>query len=90
MDSYEGTIPLESLIERARNDFGVKTVFVHSPYLVHLASPRASVRTKSWKKLKEDLSLASDLGIDGYVAHLDMQHQNKSLFSLKNTRDTSR
>jgi len=61
----------------------VKTVFVHSPYLVHLASPRASVRTKSWKKLKEDLSLASDLGIDGYVAHLDMQHPEQELVFLE-------
>jgi len=77
----KGLYRFESLIERARKDFGVKTVFVHSPYLVHLSSPRASVRTKSWKKLKEDLSLASDLGIDGYVAHLDIQHQEqKSVF----------
>jgi len=42
------------------------------------------------EKLKEDLSLASDLGIDGYVAHLDMQHPEQELVSLKNTRDTSR
>jgi len=79
----KGLYRFESLIERARNDFGVKTVFVHSPYLVHLASPRASVRTKSWKKLKEDLSLASYLGIDGYVAHLDMQHPEQELVFLE-------
>jgi len=35
------------------------------------------------EKLKEDLSLASDLGIDGYVAHLDMQHPEQELVFLE-------
>jgi deoxyribonuclease-4 len=67
----------QSLIEKARNSFGVQTVFVHSPYLVHLGSKNASTRTKSWKKLKEDLPLATDLGIDGYVVHLDIQQMSE-------------
>jgi len=35
------------------------------------------------EKTQEDLSLASDLGIDGYVAHLDMQHPEQELVFLE-------
>ncbi|WP_018963159.1 TIM barrel protein [Coprothermobacter platensis] len=72
----KGIYRFQTLIEKARTSFGVNTVFVHSPYLVHLSSGNSSTRVKSWKKVKEDLIIATELGIDGYVVHLDMAQEN--------------
>lgn len=63
----------QSMIERARSDFGVSTVFIHAPYLVHVGSKTSTVRSKSWHRVREDLLAAQDLGVDGYIVHFDLQ-----------------
>ncbi|NPV88748.1 TIM barrel protein [Coprothermobacteraceae bacterium] len=63
----------QSMIERARSDFGVSTVFIHAPYLVHLGSKTSAVRAKSWHRVREDLLAAQDLAVDGYIVHFDLQ-----------------
>ncbi len=49
---------------------GIGPVFIHTPYLLNLASPKKSVYFKSVKALKEELCRASSLGVPYIVTHL--------------------
>jgi deoxyribonuclease-4 len=49
---------------------GIWPVFVHTPYLLNLASPREDVYRKSVGVLKDELLVASELGIPFVVTHL--------------------
>ena len=45
-------------------------VFIHTPYLLNLASPKDDVYFKSVKVLKDELIRASELGVPYVVTHL--------------------
>ena len=45
-------------------------VFVHTPYLLNLASPKADVYRKSVDALKDELRRAAELGVPYVVTHL--------------------
>ncbi len=45
-------------------------VFIHTPYLLNLASPKDDVFVKSVKVLKDELHRASELGVPYVVTHL--------------------
>jgi len=49
---------------------GVWPVFVHTPYLLNLASPKADVYRKSVDALKDELRRAAELGVPYVVTHL--------------------
>jgi deoxyribonuclease-4 len=49
---------------------GVWPVFVHTPYLLNLASPKADVYRKSVDALKNELRRAAELGVPYVVTHL--------------------
>lgn len=49
---------------------GIWPVFIHTPYLVNLASPRDEVFAKSVKVLKDEFHRASVLGVPYIVTHL--------------------
>lgn len=52
------------------NESGIWPVFIHTPYLLNLASPRDDVYVKSVKVLKDELHRASELGVPYVVTHL--------------------
>ncbi len=45
-------------------------VFIHTPYLLNLASPKESVYIKSVESLKDELRRAAELGVPYVVIHL--------------------
>jgi deoxyribonuclease-4 len=60
---------VESFREKL-NEIGIWPVFIHTPYLLNLASPREDVSFKSVKVLKDELHRASELGVPYVVTHL--------------------
>lgn len=49
---------------------GIWPVFIHTPYLLNLASPKENVYAKSVVVLKDELRRAADLGVPYVVTHL--------------------
>lgn len=49
---------------------GIWPVFIHTPYLLNLASPRKTVYRKSVEALQEELRRAAELGVPHVVTHL--------------------
>ena len=60
---------VESFKSKLRES-GIWPVFIHTPYLLNLASPRDDVYTKSVKALKDELHRAAELGVPYLVTHL--------------------
>jgi len=63
----------EEEVERFRaklRESGIWPVFIHTPYLLNLASPKEDVYAKSVAVLKDELLRASDLGVPYVVTHL--------------------
>lgn len=52
------------------NESGIWPVFIHTPYLLNLASPKDNVYFKSVDALKDELHRASQLGVPFIVTHL--------------------
>jgi len=63
------SLAVESFREKL-NESGIWPVFIHTPYLLNLASPREDVFFKSVKVLKDELHRASELGVPYVVTHL--------------------
>lgn len=60
-------------VERFRvklRESGIWPVFIHTPYLLNLASPKENVYAKSVAVLKDELRRAADLGVPYVVTHL--------------------
>jgi deoxyribonuclease-4 len=55
---------------RKLGESGIWPVFIHTPYLLNLASPRGDVYVKSVVSLKDELRRASELGVPYVVTHL--------------------
>jgi len=51
-------------------DSGIWPIFIHTPYLLNLASPKDDVYTKSVDLLKDELRRAAELGVPYVVTHL--------------------
>ena len=49
---------------------GIWPVFIHTPYLLNLASPREDVYRKSVEALEDELRRAAELGVPYVVTHL--------------------
>jgi len=60
---------------------GISPVFIHAKYLINLASPYRSIREKSIRSLREDLSLAKKIGAQGVIFH---PHPKNLSLLLKN------
>ena len=60
---------VESFRSKLRES-GIWPVFIHTPYLLNLASPRDEVYEKSVEVLKDELHRASELGVPYLVTHL--------------------
>jgi deoxyribonuclease-4 len=54
---------------RFSEDLDIKPAFIHSSYLINLASPHDGIRRKSISLLSYELSMADLLGIDHVVLH---------------------
>jgi deoxyribonuclease-4 len=50
--------------------YGIYPVFIHTPYLLNLASPKKNVYRKSVMVLKDELRRAFELGVPFVVTHL--------------------
>ncbi len=60
-------------VENFRNklkESGIWPVFIHTPYLLNLASPKEDVYLKSIEVLKDELHRASELSVPYVVTHL--------------------
>lgn len=64
-----GLEEIESFKMKLRRS-GVWPVFIHTPYLLNLASPKDDVYHKSVEALKEELRRAAKLGVPYVVTHL--------------------
>ncbi len=49
---------------------GIWPVFIHTPYLLNLASPKEDVYSKSVEALKDELLRTADLGVHYVITHL--------------------
>ena len=61
------------VLERFKNklmESGIWPAFIHTPYLVNLASPKDDIYAKSVDLLKDELRRAADLGVPYIVTHL--------------------
>jgi deoxyribonuclease-4 len=63
------SVEIESFKSKLRES-GIWPVFVHTPYLLNLASPKDDIYAKSVKVLKDELRKASELGVPYVVTHL--------------------
>jgi deoxyribonuclease-4 len=64
-----GSEELESFRSKLRES-GIWPVFIHTPYLLNLASPKEDVYAKSVDLLKDELLRAGELGVPYVVTHL--------------------
>lgn len=64
-----GLAEVESFRAKLRES-GVWPVFIHTPYLLNLASPKVDVYRKSVEALKDELRRAGELGVPFVVTHL--------------------
>ncbi len=48
----------------------IKTVYLHAPYLINLASPEESSRVKSIQCLADHFKIAHDIGAQGIIFHI--------------------
>jgi len=55
---------------KAREEAGISPVFIHSPYLINLASPEKGLFTVSVNAVVEDIRDAFLLGVDHIVIHM--------------------
>ncbi len=65
LDSKE----VESFKNKLRES-GIQPAFIHTPYLLNLASPKDDIYTKSVEALKDELRRAAELNISNVVTHL--------------------
>lgn len=65
LDSKEVEIFKNKILES-----GIRPVFIHTPYLLNLASPKDDIYTKSVEGLKDELRRAAELNISYVVTHL--------------------
>ena len=56
--------------KKALEESGIQPVFIHTPYLLNLASPKEDVYVKSVQVLKDELYRAAELNIPYIVTHL--------------------
>ena len=63
------SVEVESF-RRKLGESGIWPVFIHTPYLLNLASPKDDVYVKSAALLKDELGRASELGVPYVVTHL--------------------
>ena len=64
-----GSEEIESFKAKVRRS-GVWPIFIHTPYLLNLASPREDVYQRSVEALKDELRRAEELGVPFVVTHL--------------------
>jgi deoxyribonuclease-4 len=70
---WESKKLIQHVVESFRNklnESGIWPVFIHTPYLLNLASPKDEVYVKSVNALKDELHRASQLGVPFIVTHL--------------------
>lgn len=80
--------PSEADAERFRalaKKHNIGPVFLHAAYLVNLASPLASLRTKSVESLISHLSIARALDAEGLIFHLGSFGESERETGLKRT-----
>ncbi len=63
------SLEVESFREKL-SESGIWPVFIHTPYLLNLASPKDDVYAKSVNLLKDELRRASELNVPYVVTHL--------------------
>lgn len=57
------------LFKRFSREFDIKPIFIHSSYLINLASPSRDIREKSIGLLSYEIKIANLLGVNGIVLH---------------------
>jgi deoxyribonuclease-4 len=57
------------LFKKLKNELGINPVYIHTSYLINLASPSESLRGKSILLLKEEMNRADTLGAEYVVLH---------------------
>lgn len=81
-----GSMEAESFKAKLRES-GIWPVFIHTPYLLNLASPKRDVYRKSVEALKDELRRADVLGVPYVVTHLGSHLGYGKREGLKRTVD---
>lgn len=68
---------------RRREEFGIKPLFVHIPYLINLASPNARLYRASIEAYVEDMLEAHLLGADFIVTHMGSHKETSEEEGIK-------
>jgi len=67
----------------------IEPVFIHTPYLLNLASPKEDIYRKSVEALKGELVRAADLGVEYVVTHLGSHLGHGKKFGYKRVIDAA-
>jgi len=67
----------------------IDPVFIHTPYLLNLASPKEDIYRKSVEALKGELARAADLGVEYVVTHLGSHLGYGKKFGYKRVIDAA-
>jgi len=67
----------------------IDPVFIHTPYLLNLASPKEDIYRKSVEALKGELARAADLGVEYVVTHLGSHLGYGQKFGYKRVIDAA-
>ncbi|OGL62227.1 hypothetical protein A3C09_02455 [Candidatus Uhrbacteria bacterium RIFCSPHIGHO2_02_FULL_47_44] len=59
----------QKLFRDAMKEYKIKSCYIHGPYVINLASEKASTRANSVRLLREELERGSLLGVSGMMFH---------------------
>jgi len=64
------------LFRRMRRDLDMGPIFIHTSYLINIASPKAELRDKSINMLREEMLRAEAIGAEYVVLHTGTAHDS--------------
>ena len=75
------------LFRRKRDELDIRPVFIHTSYLINIASPKEDLRVKSLNMLREELLRADVIGAEYVVMHTGVAHdeagQDRTIKSIR-------
>lgn len=79
------------LFRRRRAELGIGPVFIHTSYLINIASPKDELRQKSLLMLRDELLRASVIGAEYVVTHTGTAHdeegRDRAISSIREALD---
>lgn len=68
VDGFE----LRSSLIKAKKNYGIVKIFMHSPYNLYIGGKTRKTRISSLLKIKEKMKLCYDLNFDGFIVHANI------------------